>query len=106
MPSQSAFGPTAPPEGRAEYWSRYAAISPGVRRTSVLRRKTLVKGQFTCPETNPIGGPRRSPAKRVRWGRKEVTLMGRPKKYTAASLKRGVAAYFNSIRYERAVVYN
>lgn len=32
--------------------------------------------------------------------------MGRPKKYTAASLKKGVAAYFKSIRYERAVVYN
>lgn len=31
--------------------------------------------------------------------------MGRPKKYTAASLKKGVAAYFNSIRYEQAVVH-
>lgn len=27
--------------------------------------------------------------------------MGRPKKYTAASLKRGVAAYFDGIRYRR-----
>ncbi len=30
--------------------------------------------------------------------------MGRPKKYTAASLKKGVAAYFDSVRYERIMV--
>lgn len=30
--------------------------------------------------------------------------MGRPKKYTAASLKKGVAAYFDSIRYRRRAV--
>lgn len=29
--------------------------------------------------------------------------MGRPKKYTAASLQKGVAAYFDSIRYEQVV---
>lgn len=32
--------------------------------------------------------------------------MGRHKKHTAASLKKGVAAYWKKISYDRAVVYN